>query len=65
MNPIKRHQPMSMRVPSGTPVMCMAVTPPERRDCFPTSFGVNPSMDVPTCWFAALMTEMIFEALTE
>ena len=65
INPSERHRPMAMRVRSGTPAVYIIMAPPERRECVPTSSGENPSLDVPTRLHSALMTDMIFEALTE
>ena len=65
MNPSDLHCSMDMRVRSGTPAMCMAMTPPERRECVPTSFGANTSMAAPTQRVSDLRTEMMFEALNE
>ena len=65
MNPSKRHRPMVVRVLSGTPAMCMAMALLELRECVPTSSGANPSLDVPTREFLALMMEMMFKALTD
>ena len=65
MNPSERHWLMTMRFLSGTPVMCMAMAPPERRECTPTSSGENSSLAAPIRWVSVLMTEMMFEALTE
>ena len=45
--------------------MCTAMNMPERRECVPTSFGANLSLDAPTRQISDLMTEIIFEALTE
>ena len=56
---------MVMRVPSGTPAMCMAMAPQERIDCVPTSYGVNLSLATPNRQVSALKTEVIFEALTK
>ena len=38
---------MAMRKRSGTPAMCMAMTPPEWREFDPTSSRANPSLAVP------------------
>ena len=65
INPSKHHRPMSMRVLFGTPAMCIAMDPPERRECVVTSSGANPSIAVPTCWVSSLVTDMILEVLTE
>ena len=65
MNPSKRHLLMAMRVRSGTFVMCMAMAPPERRECVPTSYGVNPSLNAPTRLHSALRTVIMMEAMTE
>ena len=65
MNPRERHLLMAMRVRSGTFAMCMAMAPPERRECVPTSSGENPSLDVHTHFHSALRKVMTMEALTE
>ena len=65
MNPSKRHQPMAMRVLSGTPAVCMVMALLERRECTPTSSGENPILVNPTCQVLALMKEMMSEELTE
>ena len=65
MNPSERHLPMATRVWSGTFAMCMAMAPPERRECVLTSSRANLSLDVPTCLHFALRTMMTMEALTE
>ena len=65
MNPSKRHQTMVMMVRSGTPVVCMAMAPSERRESIPTSSWENTSLDAPTCVVSALMMVIILEALTE
>ena len=65
MNPSERHRPMTMRVQSGTPAVCVAMAPPERRECAQTSSGAILSLSVPTQSVSALMMEMMFEALTE
>ena len=65
MNPSKCHRPMVMRVRSGTPEICMAVAPPERRECAPMSSRENQSLAAPTQRVSALMTEIMFEVLTE
>ena len=45
--------------------MDMAVAPPERRECVPTSSGANLSIVEITRWFSALRTEIMYEALVE
>ena len=65
MNPSERHQQITMRVRSGTPIMCMAMAPPERKEFILTSSGANPSLAAPTQWVSALVTAMILEVLTE
>ena len=65
MNPSERHRLMAMRVQSGTPVVYMAMDPPEHRECIPTSSGANPCLFAPARQVSALMTEIMFEALTE
>ena len=64
MKPSKRHLLMAMRVRSGVFAMCMAMAPPERRECVPTSSGANPSLAAPTILHSALRTVMMMEALT-
>ena len=65
MNPSERHLPMAMRVRSGTSAMCMAVAPPEQRECVPTSSGANQSLAAPTRFHSALRKVMMVEELTE
>ena len=65
INPSKRHRPVAMRVWYGTPAMCVAMSPPERKECVPASSGANLSLATTTCLHSALMTEMMFEVLTE
>ena len=65
MNLSKRHRPMAMRILSGIPVMCMAMDPTEQIECVPTSSRENPSLAAPTRWASSLMTEMVFEVMTE
>ena len=65
MNPSEHHRLMAMRVQYGTSAMCMAMNPPDQRECVPTSSGEIMSMAVPTRQVSALMTEMMFEALTK
>ena len=65
MKPSERHLLMAMRVRSGTFAMCMAMAPPERRECVLTSSGANPSLAAPTCLHSALRTVMTMGALTE
>ena len=43
----------------------MAMAPPERRECVPTSSGEKPSLATPTFRHLALMTAMMLDALTE
>ena len=43
----------------------MAVAPPERRECAPMSSRENQSLAAPTQRVSALMTEIMFEVLTE
>ena len=40
----EHHWPMDMSVRSGTPVICMDMAPPERREYILESSGVNPSL---------------------
>ena len=56
MNPSKCHRLMSMRVISGNLVMCMAMDPPERIKCVPTSSGLNLSLVALTRRVSILMT---------
>ena len=65
INPSESHRPMVIWVRSGTPVMFMSMAPIERRECVPTSYRVNPSLATPTHLHSALMTEMLFEAMTK
>ena len=65
MNPSDRHLPMAMSVRSGTLAICMAMAPPEQRDCVLTSSRAKQSLAAPTCRHLALMTAMILDALTE
>ena len=65
INPSKRHRPMAMKVRSRTPVMCMAMAPPDRRERVPTSSGENPSLTSATRLNSTPMTDIIFEVLTE
>ena len=65
INPSERHRPMAMRVQSGMLAMCMAMAPPERRECVSTSSGVYLSLAAPTCFHFDLMTAMLLEALIE
>ena len=65
MNPSKRHRPMVMRVRYGTPAICTAVAPPERRECAQMSSRENQSLAAPTQRVSTLMTEIMFEVLTE
>ena len=65
MNPRERHQTMAKKVPYGTPVMCTAMVHPNQREYVLTSSGANPSLAAPIQQVIALMTEMIFEVLTE
>ena len=65
INHSERQRQMAMRVRSGTPAMCMSMDLPERRECDPESSWTNPSLATPTRWVLALMTEMMFEALTD
>ena len=65
MNLSKRHQPVATRVRYGNPAMCTAIAPPERRECLPTYSEANPSLAAPTRQVLAMMTEILFEALTE
>ena len=48
INPSKQKRPIAMRVQSGIPAVCMAMAPPERRECVPTSSGENPGLAAPT-----------------
>ena len=61
----ERHLLMAMRFQSGAFAMCMAMDPPEQRECAPTSSGENPSLAAPTRLHSALRTVMMMEALTE
>ena len=65
INHCKRHWSMNMKVRSGTPVMRMAMAPPERRECVPMSSGENPRVATLNRRVSALMTEIMFQALTE
>ena len=65
INPSDRHLTMAMSVRSGTLVRCMVMAPPEQRKCVPTSSGAKPSLAAPTCRHSALVTAMMFDALTE
>ena len=65
MNPSERHQPVAMRVLSRTPAMCTAMALSERRECVPTSSGVNLSLAASTHGVSALMTERMFETPNE
>ena len=65
INPSGCHLPMVMRVRSGTFAMCMAMAPPEWRECVPVSSGANPSLDVHTHFHSALRKVMMVEELTK
>ena len=65
INPSKHHLLMAMRVQSGTFAMCMAMAPPERRECVPTSSWSNLSLDAPTRLHSTLRRVITMEALTE
>ena len=65
MNPSECHHLMVMRVRSGILKMCTAMAPLEQRECAPTPSGANPSLVAPNRQALSLMTEMMFEALTE
>ena len=65
INPSEHHRAVAMRVRYGTPAMCVAMAPPERRECVLKSSGANPILAAPTRLHSALMTEMMFEVLTK
>ena len=56
---------MAMRVLSGISVIFIPVALLDIIECVPTSSETNPSLAAPTLQFTALMTEIMFEALTE
>ena len=56
---------MAMSELYGTPVMCIAMAPPEQRECVLTSSGVNPSLAAPTLVISAWINEMMSKAMTE
>ena len=56
---------MAMRLWYGTPVMCTAMAPPERREYAPMSSGENPSLSALTLIVSARRTVMMSEALIE
>ena len=55
---------MAMRALSGTPVVYMAMAPPEWREYVPTSSWSNLSLSAPTDLLLTLTTEMMFKMLT-
>ena len=65
MNPSECHSPMDIRVRSGTPAMCVTMAPPEQREYVPKSSGENLILAAPNWRVSALMSEIMFEALTE
>ena len=64
MNPRERHRPMAMRVQSGTPDVCIAMAPPEQRECVLTPYRANPSLSTPILQVLDLIMETMFKALT-
>ena len=56
---------MAVRVQSGTPTMCIAMAPPDQRECVPTSSEEKPSLVAPTRRHSDMMTAMMMDALTE
>ena len=65
MNPSDRHLSMATIVRLGTSARCMAMAPPERRECVPMSSRAKPSLAAPTRRHSALVTAMMLDVLTE
>ena len=65
MNHSERHRHMAMMVQSETSARCMAMAPPERRECVPASYGAKSSLAAPNQMVSARRTAMMSEALTK
>ena len=65
IKPSERHLPMAMRIRSVMSGMCMAMAPPERRECVPTSSGANPILAAPTHLHPTLRWVIRMEVLTD